>query len=70
MPKSWNKQNKNETKSKHDYYMYKDGYSYWGVGLYRGDELPISCPVDIHKSTIEEKITWYEEQTNPKESEE
>jgi hypothetical protein len=66
MSKTLDKQAKNNTESKHDYYVYKDGYSYWGVSLYKSGQLPIACPVEAHKSTVEEKVAWYEEQTEKK----
>jgi len=36
-----NKQSNSAEQSKHGYWKYKDGYSYWGIGLYRKLELPV-----------------------------
>ena len=32
-----NKAKSNKDKDEHGYWMYSDGYSYWGIGLYRID---------------------------------
>ena len=43
------------------YNMYKDGSSYWGIGLYRNGEIPIETNEDVHKDslTIADKVDWY-----------
>jgi hypothetical protein len=53
--------------SKQTYWMYKDGSSYWGVGLYRhGVELPIETTKEIHNEADESiKIKWYSDQPKP-----
>jgi hypothetical protein len=38
-----NKAKSNKDKDEHGYWMYSDGYSYWGIGLYRID---VNAPVD------------------------
>jgi len=59
---------KDEVKeSKQTYWMYSDGSSYWGVGLYRhGVELPIETTKEIHNEVNKNiKIEWYCNQSKP-----
>lgn len=39
----------------HGYWMYADGYSCWGIGLYRDGEVPIQIPVELHTPTKDAK---------------
>lgn len=64
MSKNWNKTEIRQYVSKTSYYMYDDGYSYWGVSLYRNNKTPIECTSEIHNKSIKDKINWYLEHTN------
>jgi hypothetical protein len=45
------------------YYVYANGSSAWGCGLYRNGEKPLRIDADnakeIHKSSEEDKVSWY-----------
>jgi hypothetical protein len=47
------------------YYMYADGTSRWGTGIYRGMEKPLLIDADnakeIHNSKHADKVAWYKE---------
>ena len=46
------------------YWMYKNGYSYWGICIMKGcNELPVKINADLHAKNIDEKIQWYQENT-------
>lgn len=45
----------------HGYWMYKDGYSYWGIGLYRNFERPLKTTEELHRGEIEAKVKWHNE---------
>ena len=51
-----------------NYWMYEDGHTYWGVGLYRFGKLPMKTTKEMHIKTTEEKVAWYLEQTVSKET--
>ena len=42
---------KSREKSKHGYWIYKDGSSYWGIGIMKGGEVPLklNVPVELPK---------------------
>ena len=47
----------------HGYWMYRDGYSYWGLALYRENDLPIECTKAWHDNPdTKAKQGWYAEQ--------
>ena len=52
-----------EDVSKTSYHVYEDGHSYWGIPLYRYGETPLACTLDLHESTVEEKILWHHDQS-------
>lgn len=47
------------------YFMYSDGSSNWGVGVWRGGETPLRIDADnakeIHLSKQKDKVAWYKE---------
>ena len=56
---------------KSGYWMYKDGSSFWGVGVMRGAETPILTTREIHKAeTVAEKLEWYKEANEANEANE
>lgn len=63
MPKSWNTpESSTHEKSTAAYYVYADGHSYWGLSLWKNNELPVPCTAEIHSSTdISEKQNFYTE---------
>ena len=54
---------RNDIKTKAGYYMYADGSSNWGCGLFRGKEKPLRIDLDdakeMHVSSKEDKLKWY-----------
>ena len=43
--------------TKHGYWMYADGSSYWGIPLLRGHERPIKISKDRHaEQNVEKKL--------------
>ena len=51
--------------TKAGYFMYADGKSAWGCGLFRGMEMPLRIDAknaqEIHTSKVEDKVTWYQD---------
>ena len=44
----------------HGYWMYKDGYSYWGIGLYKENDTCYRATEKLHKSdNLTAKLRWY-----------
>ena len=50
------------------YYVYSDGTSNWGTGLWRNGEFPVLATKEIHQKTIAEKIEWLAEEAKTKET--
>ena len=54
-----------EDGAKQGYYVYSDGSSNWGVGIFKNNEFPLLINADgeeakkIHKSPVAEKLEWY-----------
>ena len=42
--------------AEHGYWMYADGSSYWGVSLFRGEELPVKITQKRHLLAPAEKL--------------
>lgn len=46
--------------SKHSYWIYSNGNSFWGLGVNLYNEIPLECTIEIHKETdINKKIQWH-----------
>jgi len=42
------------------YFMYSDGYSYWGIPLLRNGEMPKACTATEHNmKELKDKVDWY-----------
>ena len=56
--------NKNKEKDEaiSGYWLYQDGTSHWGTGVFKGNEKPVEITSELHSKTIDEKIAWYSEQ--------
>jgi len=49
--------------TKQGYFIYSDGSSTWGIGVYRG-ETPLRTTEEIHQNkNIAEKIDWHKKET-------
>jgi hypothetical protein len=60
MSKTWGQIENKVAKPTAKYYMYADGSSYWGISLWRNDELPIECGAEQHHNmALDQKIEWY-----------
>ena len=72
MPKHPSKNSKQPEKveSKHGYYLYKDGKSYWGVNILRFQEHGVEISKEQHRDTELDKVALYTELTTKKETEE
>lgn len=44
--------------SAHSYWLYEDGSSFWGTGVWHG-EWPVRITEELHKKSVEEKKIWY-----------
>ena len=54
----------NDNSNRHGYWVYSDGYSYWGIGLYRYQEIPLKCSKELHENPDKEaKIAWHKEES-------
>ena len=42
--------------AKSGYWMYKDGHSYWGIGIMRRQEVPVMISKEQHAMTKDEKL--------------
>jgi hypothetical protein len=65
------KKGKNVTKdkgAKTGYWLYKNGSSFWGIGVQKSTEIPIPCTKELHKKTVEDKIKFYKEKMEKKNS--
>jgi len=47
--------------AKQGYYLYEDGVSHWGIGIYRDGTAGVEIPKDLHEKSQEEKAEWYKE---------
>lgn len=51
---------KNETQNKHGYWVYSNGSSFWGLGVNLHNEIPLECPVEVHKEVdVAKKAEWH-----------
>lgn len=53
------KQEQVKQESESGFYIYQDGYAYWGIGLNREGEIPLKTTAEVEKSTLEDKVKWY-----------
>jgi len=45
------------------YYVYANGNSIWGAGIYKHGERPIKGNKEVHQKTQAERIEWHKEKT-------
>ena len=45
------KSNVEKNDTQHGYWQYKDGSSYWGIGIMKGHEVPVKITQEEHKET-------------------
>lgn len=55
-------QKKEYVEAVNGYWMYQDGTSRWGTGVFKNNEKPIEITSELHVKPIDEKIAWYLEQ--------
>lgn len=55
-----------KTEVKFGYWLYRDGYSYWGMPLVRYNEVPIEINKGIHDKSQKDKIDYRNEQIGQK----
>lgn len=47
------------------YWLYADGFSYWGVAVYRYGELPVRADQQVHGLPAEKRVEAYAALKNP-----
>jgi len=45
------------------YYVYSNGDSIWGTGIYKRGETPLLANKETHQLKPDERITWHKEET-------
>lgn len=52
--------------SGHGYWLYDDGYSYWGINIIRFGQVGVQISEELHKKPVEEKLKWYMDDADKK----
>ena len=56
--------------SKSGFYLYDDGASYWGINVLRFGKAGVEIAEELHKKTVDEKLSWLKEYLEKKAEEE
>jgi len=64
MAKNFKKEKSQSVKDemKQSFFVYEDGFSYWGMSLIRNGVYPKECSKDVHAMETEQKVEWYKGQ--------